>query len=108
MLYIVFIAVNTDRNDEWFEWMRSTHVREVVATGCFTEATIVRDPDADTATQTGYRVIYRAHSDRAFQRYQREFGEALREEHVELFGDCTVARRELLPILLRTDAIAEK
>lgn len=104
MLYVVFVAVENSRNDEWFRWMRDEHVAEVLATGCFRDATFVRDADADTATQTAYRIIYRAHSDAAFERYQAEFGDALRAEHTRRFGDVTIARRELLPILMSLDA----
>lgn len=101
MLYAVFVAVENEHNEVWFRWMRDEHISDVVDTGCFSDATLVRDPDADTETHTAYRILYRAHSDSAFERYQREFGEALRAEHIARFGGVTHAHRELLPILLR-------
>lgn len=104
MLYIVFVAVDNDHNAAWFRWMRDEHIGDVLDTGCFTDATFVRDADNDTAAQTAYRVIYRAHSERAFDEYQEAHGERLRAEHVELFGTVTTARRELLPVLLRKTA----
>lgn len=103
MLYLVFVNVDTDRNHEWFRWMRDKHVADVLATGCFADAVMVRDRDADTATQTSYQIHYRAHSEQAFERYQRDFGPALRDEHTALFGDAAVARRQLLPVVLRLD-----
>ena len=77
MLYVVFVAVDNEHNEAWFRWMRDEHIPDVLATGCFSDATFVRDADADTSSQTAYRILYQAHSDSAFQRYQDEFGEAL-------------------------------
>ena len=107
MLYVVIVAVDNTHNTAWFRWMRDEHIAAVLATGCFDDATFVRDADADTESQTAYRIIYRAHSDVAFEHYQREFGDALRAEHVTLFGDVTQARRELLPVLIHLDAPTE-
>ena len=103
MLYVVFVAVDNDSNDAWFRWMRDDHIPDVLATGCFGDATIVRDAESDTEHETAYRILYRAHSEAAFERYQREFGPALRDDHVARFGSVTRASRELLPILLRRD-----
>lgn len=100
MLYIVHITVANAQNEAWFRWMRDEHVPEVLATGCFSSATFVRDADADSASHTGYRIVYRAHSQQAFERYQRESGDALRADHTARFGAVTTAQRELLPVIL--------
>lgn len=104
MLYIVHIAVANDRNDEWFRWMRDVHIDDVLETGCFCDATMVRDPEADDVDHTAYRVLYRAHSDGAFRRYQAEHAKRLQEDHTSRFGDVIRARRELLPIIIRCTA----
>ena len=104
MLYVVFVAVHNTHREAWMEWMRDQHIPDVLATQCFSSATFVRDVDNDSDTQTSYRIAYRAHSAAAFDRYQAEFGGALREEHIELFGDVTRASRELLPVLLHVEA----
>ena len=62
MLYVVYIAIDNDRNDEWFRYMRDEHLGDVLATGCFSDVTMARDFDADTAERTAYRIIYRAKS----------------------------------------------
>ncbi len=99
MLYVVIIAVENSRREEWVRWMRDEHIGHVLDTGCFNDATFVRDKDADTPTHSGYRILYRASDMQAFERYQREFGPALRDDHVRRFGGCTTARRELLPVV---------
>jgi hypothetical protein len=104
MLYIVHIAIDNDRNDEWFRWMRDVHIRDVIDTGCFSDATVVRDFDADTGERTAYRIFYRAYSERSFDRYQREHASALQAEHTERYQGCFDADRELLPIVNRMSA----
>lgn len=106
MLYVVHIEVDNDRNDEWFMWMRASHIPDVLRTGCFSDATVVRDFEADTEQRIAYRILYRAHSDRAFERYQREFAAPLQAEHTERYDGCFAAHRELLPIVNRLDATA--
>ena len=103
MLYIVFVLVDAQQNDAWFDWMRDAHIPDVMKTGCFSDATFVRDPTADDGSGLGYRILYRAPSAGAFERYQAEFGDSLRSEHTELFGAHARAHRELLPILARFD-----
>ena len=101
MLYIVHIAVLNDRSDAWFRWMRDVHIDDVLGTGCFSDATMVRDPDADDAEHIAYRVLYRARSAVDFTRYQEEFAAPLQADHTERFGDCIRAHRETLPVLAR-------
>ena len=98
MLYIVYITVAASHVDAWVDWMRDVHIPEVLDTECFDSATFVRDLEAETPERS-FRISYRAISPEMFDRYQSEFGPALRDDHVARFGDVTSARRELLPIL---------
>ena len=99
MLYIVYIAVQRQAHDSWYRWMVDSHIDDVIATGCFLGATMVRDSDADSDEFLAYRIIYRADSVEAFDRYQANFGDELRRDHTERFGEVTRARRELLDVV---------
>lgn len=101
MLYIVHIAVDNDRNEEWFRYMRDEHLQDVLDTGCFYDVTMVRDPDADTAQRTAYRMLYRACSAAAYEQYRAEHAADLQADHTARFGDCIRADRELLPIIVQ-------
>ena len=37
LVYNVTVKVNTDIHEEWLEWMKKTHIPEVLATGYFSK-----------------------------------------------------------------------
>ncbi|MFW5968925.1 MAG: DUF4286 family protein [Persicimonas sp.] len=104
MLYIVYIAVDRDRIEEWERWMRRVHVPDVLETGCFSDATMARDAGRDTDERAAYRIVYRAHSKEAFEEYQSEHAAALQEEHTERYAGAFEASRDLLDVVERFDA----
>jgi tellurite resistance protein len=99
MLYIVTVRIDADIADEWQAWMQDVHVPDVMDTGCFATAAMVRCEDEDTQSRRAYRIVYRAHSEGAFQRYQDEFAEPLQAEHTERYERKFDAGRELLPVV---------
>lgn len=98
MLYIVFISVDNDVHEDWYLWMRDVHVGDVLDTGCFYDAIVARDVDADTETRTAYRILYRAYSESAFRRYEAEHAPALKADHANRYAGRVEARRDILPI----------
>jgi len=41
-IYNVTIKVDHSIAIEWLEWLKSVHIPEVIATGCFTEAKVLQ------------------------------------------------------------------
>jgi hypothetical protein len=99
MLYVVFIVIDRVRADEWMKWMRDVHIPDVVATGCFVDAVMVRDEAADTSARLGFRCIYRAHDAAALTLYQDRYAADLQADHTSRFAGDFSARRELLPVI---------
>jgi hypothetical protein len=79
--------------------MVEQHVQEVVDTGYFERASLVRVPDADTAETLAYRAFYRAHSPQAFEQYESTDAPRLKADHVAKFGEVVSARREVLSVV---------
>jgi hypothetical protein len=42
IIYNVTVNVDNSVHDEWLDWMKSKHIPDVVATGCFTDGKIFR------------------------------------------------------------------
>lgn len=106
MMYVVSIAVDVDRADEWEAWMRSVHVPDVMETGCFAEAVLARDAahvaaGSPDALRRAYRVQYRAHDHAALEQYQAEHATRLQAEHTERYAGAFQASRNLYPIVER-------
>ena len=100
MLYIVHIAVDEGRADEWETWMEEVHIPDVMMTDCFTRAYLARDPDKDTPSRRAYRVLYRAKDRDALQLYETKHADKLQAEHTERYDGAFEASRDILPLLV--------
>lgn len=93
MIYSVDIIIAHPRAAEWEEWMRSRHVPDVLATGCFRRAWMLRSAEADTATHRGYRMLYELEDEGALERYRSQHAAFLQQEHLERYaGDYEASR----------------
>lgn len=99
VLYVVHVAVDRSRADEWLRWMDAVHVPEVMQTGCFVRATLARDQAADTPGRRAYRASYEARSAQALAEYQSVFAARLQADHTARYEGCFEARRELLEVV---------
>lgn len=97
-LYIVHVHVHHDAVSEWEPYMH-THMEELLATGCFTQAILTRVPEADRDGTSGYRVLYHALDEAALERYLTHHAPALKRDHQERFEGRVEATREILPVL---------
>ena len=100
IIYNVTILIENDVQDEWLEWMRSKHIPDVLATGCFVEhklmKVLVDDPEA---IATSYAFQYMMNSMEDYQNYIDNHAEGLRHDVVEKYGDKMDAFRTLLEVI---------
>ena len=99
MIYLVYIAVDRDRCDNWLTYMRDSHIQDVLDTGCFTSATLMADPDRDTETRRAFRAQYHAPSQAALDRYLSDHAPALKKDHTDRFAGSVDAHRDILPVI---------
>lgn len=96
IIYNVTINVENEAADEWLQWMKTTHIPEVLNTGCFFENKIYRVlADEDSGGKT-YSVQYYCHSMGDYKKYEKEFASALRNDALQKFPNKFVAFRTLL------------
>lgn len=98
ILYNVTVSIDERIYEEWLEWMRSTHIPDVMATGCFIEARISRVHGEEEGGVT-YAVGYIAKSKEDYERYQADFAPALQKDHSERFEGRFAAFRTLLTVI---------
>ncbi len=102
ILYNVTVNVDEDAAEAWLEWMKETHLPEVLATGHFAEAKIARILAEEEGGKT-YSVQYYARSMEAFEQYELESAPRLRRDHQDKFGSKTAAFRTLLHVIHQAD-----
>lgn len=99
ILYNVTINIHESVHDKWMNWMQEKHIGDVLATGKFSSARLVRVLVEEEMGGTTYAIQYTTDSKETLERYYREDAERLREEGLRLFGDKMLAFRTELELI---------
>lgn len=99
MLYAVHVVVDEQAAQKWEQWMRQHHIPQVMETGCFWQAVMMREPDADEPGKIAYCTNYFAHDQAALDRYTSQFAPALKDDHAKNFGSSAKAWRLICPVV---------
>ncbi len=99
VLYNVTVSVSEEVHDRWLAWMRETHIPDVLGTGCFSSARLLRVHAFEQGGLT-YAVMYSAPSMESYERYLSVHAPRLRAEPESKFGpEAVVAFRTLLEVV---------
>ncbi len=98
VIYNVTVSIDPSVEHDWVEWMRTKHIPEVMATGCFLESRIskMNNEEDDACT---YAMTYIAYSQDDLTKYQREFAPALQVAHKQRYEGRFAAFRSTLNVL---------
>ncbi|MDF2156368.1 DUF4286 family protein [Algoriphagus sp. CAU 1675] len=99
ILYNITINVASDIEEDFIQWMKSTHIPEVMATGIFTEHKFLRLLHESEDGSTNYAIQYFTHSLDHMQEYENKYAASLRAKTQERYKDKALAFRTLLEIL---------
>jgi phosphoribosylamine-glycine ligase len=99
IIYNVTINIHESVHDQWMQWMQTKHIADVLATGKFSSARIVRVLIEEEMGGTTYSIQYTTDSKETLQKYYDEDAPRLREEGLALFGDKMLAFRTELELI---------
>ena len=99
ILYNVTINIHDSVHDQWMQWMQEKHIGDVLATGKFSAARMVKVLVEEEMGGTTYSIQYTTDSKETLQRYYDEDAPRLREEGLQLFGDKMLAFRTELELI---------
>jgi phosphoribosylamine-glycine ligase len=80
-------------------WMQYKHIPEILATGKFSSARMVRVLIEEEMGGVTYSVQYATDSKETLEKYYQEDAPAFREEGLKLFGDKMLAFRTELELI---------
>ena len=95
-LYNVTIKVTNAISLQWLEWLKNEHVPEVLATGCFSNARILRILDIDDSEGPSFAIQYMAENRAAYDRYIELFANDMRQKSFNKWGDQFIAFRSIM------------
>ena len=98
ILYNVTVCIDERIHQEWLDWMRNTHIPDVLETGCFIEGRISRVHGEEDGGMT-FAISYVAPSQEKYDEYLEKFAAALQKEHSDRYEGRFAAFRTLLTIL---------
>ncbi|MBT8321096.1 MAG: DUF4286 family protein [Eudoraea sp.] len=99
IIYNVTINIDEKAQQAWLDWMRTTHIPDMLATGKFTEAKMSRVMVDEEMGGITYSVQYTTKNREMLQRYYDEDAPRLRQDTQERFGGQFVAFRTELEVL---------
>lgn len=98
VIYNVTISVSEEVHERWLDWMKTAHIPELLKTGCFEWAKLLRVHAFEQGGLT-YAVMYCCPSMAEYDRYISEHSARLGAQHEALFKDSAVAFRTMLEVL---------
>ena len=98
-IYNVTIKVQEAIHEVWLQWLKDEHVPEVLATGCFTNATILRLLEVDDREGPTYSIQYIAESKASYNQYIENFAGILRQKSFDKWGNQFMGFRSLMQVI---------
>ena len=99
IIYNVTIKVEHSIADAWLAWLKEEHIPDVIATKCFTYATILHLFETDDTEGVTYAVQYHAESKALYNRYVEQFADAMRKKGADKWGNQFIAFRTVMKIV---------
>lgn len=99
IIYNVTIKVHTSIHTEWFAWLKEEHVPDLLATNCFTKATIVKLLEVDDSEGPTYAIQYTAESKALYNHYIEKFAGIMRQKSFDKWGDKFIAFRSVMQVV---------
>jgi phosphoribosylamine-glycine ligase len=99
ILYNVTINIHESVHDQWMDWMQTKHIADVLATGKFTSARMVKVLVEEEMGGTTYSIQYTTDSKETLEKYYNEDAPRLRDEGYQLFGEKMLAFRTELELI---------
>lgn len=98
LLYNVTITIDRELSRDWLQWMKDTHIPDVMSTGMFVSYRLSRLLDHEHNDSEIFSVQYLCRSMADLVRYQQEFAPELQKAHTARYADRFVAFRTLMEV----------
>ncbi|MFK7812700.1 MAG: DUF4286 family protein [Maribacter sp.] len=100
-MYIYNVTINIEESvhANWLQWMKETHIPDVLATGKFSKAKMCKVLVEEEMGGLTYSIQYTTTDKATLERYYKEDAERLRQDITKLFAGKFVAFRTELEIV---------
>jgi hypothetical protein len=99
IVYNVTSKITWDIHDAWVKWMLEEHIPEVVATGCFTDAQLLKLLEIEEEDGPTYTAQYFAETKQLQEEYVNKHAATLRQKVFDKWGNRTIAFRSIMEVV---------
>ena len=99
IIYNVTIKLDEAIHEQWLQWLKEEHIPDVIATGCFTKATILQLLEVDNSEGPTYAIQYFAESKANYNRYIEKFAPEMRQCSFDKWGSRFIAFRSVMAVV---------
>jgi hypothetical protein len=99
IVYNVTIKITNVIHTGWLQWLKEIHIPEIIHTGCFSHATILRLLEVDDTEGPTYAVQYFAESKGLYNNYIENHAAQMREKSFAEWGDQFIAFRSVMQVV---------
>ncbi len=96
ILYNVTIKIEGSIKEQWLTWLQEEHVPEVISTGCFTHANVLRLLEVDDTEGPTYAIQYFCESKALYNKYISNHAPLMRQKSFDKWGDRFIAFRSVM------------
>lgn len=99
IIYNITTKVHNSIAVEWLQWLKDVHVKDVMASDCFTEYKIVKLLEVDETDGPTFAVQFSAESKGLYNLYIEKFAGEMRQQSFDKWGDKFLSFRSIMQIV---------
>lgn len=99
IVYNVTSKIDWSIHDAWVKWMLEEHIPDVVATGCFTGAQLLKLLEIEEEDGPTYTAQYFAETKQLQEEYVNKHAATLRQKVFDKWGNRTIAFRSIMEVV---------
>ena len=99
LLYNVTITIDRQLHEEWLQWMRETHIPDVMSAGMFQSYRLCRLLGHEHEDAEIFTIQYQVEDMAHLRRYMDEFAPELQRQHATRYEGKYAAFRTVMEVL---------
>lgn len=99
IVYNVTVKVDAGIANEWLEWLQTEHISDVIGTGCFSKASILKLLDVDETEGPTFAIQYFTESKAMYNQYIEKYAGLMRQKSYDKWGDKFIAFRSVMQVV---------
>lgn len=99
IIYNVTVKTEAAIANDYINWLKEEHIPDIINTGCFTSAKILRLLEVDETDGPTFAIQYHAESKALYNRYIEKYSDEMRKKSADIWGQKVIAFRSVMEVV---------